>query len=123
MEQQSIRKTFKYKLKPTRAQEQALETVLYRCRTLYNTALEQRRTWWERGQGKRATCYQQQAELPDLKVAFPKFADVNAQSCRMCCCAWTGHFRRSSVGCRRARRPAIPASMAGSAITASPTSR
>src|SRR5215469_134456 len=79
MEQQSIRKTFKYKLKPTRAQEQALETVLYRCRTLYNTALEQRRTWWERGQGKRATCYQQQAELPDLKVDFPEYAEINAQ--------------------------------------------
>jgi putative transposase len=79
MEQQSIRKTYKYKLKPTPAQEQALETILYRCRTLYNTALEQRRTWWERGQGKRAACYQQQAELPDLKVALPEYADVHAQ--------------------------------------------
>jgi putative transposase len=81
MEQQSasIRKAFKYKLKPTPAQELALETVVQRCRTLYNTALEQRRTWWERGQGRSATYYQQKAELPDLKEACPEYAEVNAQ--------------------------------------------
>ncbi|MGZ3602320.1 MAG: helix-turn-helix domain-containing protein [Ktedonobacterales bacterium] len=46
------RKTYKYKLEPTSAQERTLETVVWRCRTLYNVALEQRRTWWQRGQGK-----------------------------------------------------------------------
>src|SRR5262249_42316392 len=58
---------------------QVLETVLSRCRTLYNCALEQRKTWWERGQGKRATYYQQKAELPDLKAAHPEFTDVHSQ--------------------------------------------
>jgi Helix-turn-helix domain len=57
MEQHSVRKAFKYTLKPTPAQEQALELVVQRRRTLYNCALEQRRTWWERGQGKSATYY------------------------------------------------------------------
>jgi putative transposase len=75
----TIRKTFKYKLRPTPAQAQALEAVLWRCRVLYNCALEQRRTWWGRGQGKRASDYQQKAELPDLKAAFPDYAEVNAQ--------------------------------------------
>jgi putative transposase len=55
--EQAVRKTYQYKLTPTPAQEQALEAVLHRCRTLYNAGLEQRRTWWERGQGKSATCY------------------------------------------------------------------
>jgi hypothetical protein len=48
MEQQSLRtgrKTYQYKLMPTPEQERALETVLLRCRTLYNCAVEQRRTW------------------------------------------------------------------------------
>ena len=67
MEPQSVHKTLKYKLTP--AQEQALEMVLSRCRKLYNVALEQRTTWWGRGQGKSATYYQQKAELPDLKAA------------------------------------------------------
>ena len=48
MEQQSGRKTYKYKLSPTPDQERALETVLWRCRTLYNVALEARKTAWER---------------------------------------------------------------------------
>jgi putative transposase len=60
-------------------QEQALEGVLSRCRTRYNAALEQRKTWWQRGQGIGATYYQQKAELPDLKEAYPEYAEVNAQ--------------------------------------------
>jgi hypothetical protein len=54
MEQQhgSVRKTYKYKLQPSPTQAQALETVLRRCRMLYNAALEQRKTWWGRGQGR-----------------------------------------------------------------------
>ena len=79
MEQQSVRTTFKYKLMPTPAQEAALDAVLWRCRTLYNVALEQRKTWWERGQGIGVTYYQQKAELPDLKAACPECAEVNAQ--------------------------------------------
>jgi transposase len=53
---QRERKTYKYKLKPTPQQAQALATVVQLCRTLYNTALEQWKTSWERGQGKSATC-------------------------------------------------------------------
>jgi hypothetical protein len=36
MDQQAIRKTFKYKLKPTPAQERAMDCVVRRCRELYN---------------------------------------------------------------------------------------
>src|SRR5215831_2914167 len=79
METQSVRKTYKYRLDPTPTQAQALELVLSRCRTLYKNALEQRKIWWQRGQGKGATYYQQATELPDLKVAFPDYAEVNAQ--------------------------------------------
>ncbi len=42
MEQQAVRKTFKYKLMPTPSQERELGRVLGLCRWLYNTALEQR---------------------------------------------------------------------------------
>jgi putative transposase len=39
---ETVRKTYKEKLRPTSAQAAALDEVLWRCRTLYNTALEQR---------------------------------------------------------------------------------
>ena len=43
---ESVRKSYQYKLKPTPEQERALELVLWRCRTLYNTALEERIALW-----------------------------------------------------------------------------
>jgi hypothetical protein len=41
------RKTYQEKLKPTPQQERELEQVLWRCRTLYNTALAQRIYLWK----------------------------------------------------------------------------
>jgi putative transposase len=76
--QTHVRRTYGYWLSPTPAQERALELVLWRCQTFYKVALERRRTWWRRGQGKSATYYQQKAELPDLKTACPEFAWAHA---------------------------------------------
>ena len=78
---ESLRKTYQYRLLPTPALGQALAVVLLRCRTLYNIALEQRKTWWQRGQGRSATYYQyqQKAELPDLKAACSEYGDGNTQ--------------------------------------------
>jgi hypothetical protein len=36
VDEQTVRKTFKYKLKPTAEQEDAMAFVLRRCRELYN---------------------------------------------------------------------------------------
>jgi putative transposase len=102
MEQQGVRKTYKYKLQLTPAQEQLLDRTLLLCRQVYNTALEQRRTWWARGQGKGATYYQQKAELPDLKAACPEYAEVNAQVLQDVVLrvdrAFQAYFRRVAAG-------------------------
>jgi putative transposase len=47
MDEQGVRKTYTYKLKPTPAQEQAMEFVVRRCRELYNAALQERKEAWE----------------------------------------------------------------------------
>src|SRR5215472_6723674 len=73
----SVRKTFKYRLMPTPDQALALERVVWRCRTLYNTAVDERKTAWERCHVA-LSYYQQKAELPDLKRACPEFAEVHA---------------------------------------------
>jgi putative transposase len=78
MAEPSVRKTFKEKLRPTPTQERALDAVLWRCRTLYNAALEQRITWWRRGQGRSATRFQQEAELKELRAAFPAYAAIHS---------------------------------------------
>jgi putative transposase len=75
---ESLRKAYKYKLKPTPEQERQLEQTAWRCRVLYNAALEQRKTAYERC-SVTLSAYQQQAELPDLKAAFPEYADIHSQ--------------------------------------------
>jgi putative transposase len=74
---ETLRKTYKEKLKPTPAQERALEAVLWRCRTLYNTALEQRITLW-RQRGVSLTRYQQEDELKDLRAEMPEYASIHS---------------------------------------------
>ncbi len=74
---EGVRKTFKYKLRPTSAQTQALEEVLWRCRTLYNTALEQRITAWHCRQVS-ISRYEQEAELKTLREAFPEYAAIHS---------------------------------------------
>ena len=80
MEQQgsSVRKAYKYKLKPSPQQEWELERVLVLCRHLYNAAVGERRETW-RMRGVTVTYYQQKAELPGIKEAMPEYAVVNAQ--------------------------------------------
>jgi putative transposase len=78
MDTPSVRKTYKFRLNPTPEQEQALDTVLWRCRTLYNVALEERKTAWERC-GVSLHYHDQANELPDLKQACPEYTEVHAQ--------------------------------------------
>ncbi|HEV2459843.1 MAG TPA: transposase [Ktedonobacterales bacterium] len=77
MSELSLRKTFKEKLRPTPTQERQLEAVLWRCRTLYNTALEQRITLY-RQRGISVSRYQQEAELKALRAAYPEYAALHS---------------------------------------------
>src|SRR6476661_478095 len=77
MAETSLRKTFKYKLNPTPEQERELERALWRCRTLYNTALEQRKTAYERC-GVSLSRYGQEAELKDIRAAIPEYAAIHS---------------------------------------------
>src|SRR5258707_5667895 len=74
----TIRKTFKYRLTPTPDQEQALETVLWRCRELYNAGLEERKAAWQKC-GVSGNFAMQSAQLPGIKAVCPEYPDINAQ--------------------------------------------
>ena len=78
MERQTIRKTYKYKLKPTPTQERVLGHTLMLCRHVYNAAIGERREAWRKC-SVTITYYQQQAELPGIKEALPEYGEVNAQ--------------------------------------------
>jgi putative transposase len=77
MDRPTVRKTFKYKLAPTPTQEQELGRVLSLCRAFYNTALEQRIAAWQRRHVSLSR-FQQEAELKDLRAAFPEYAAIHS---------------------------------------------
>jgi putative transposase len=51
--------------------------VLWRCRTLYNTALEQRITAWQRCHGSLSR-FDHEAELKAIRAAFPEYAAIHS---------------------------------------------
>src|SRR6516165_1957142 len=77
MEPPAVRKTYKEKLRPTPAQERALEEVIWRCRSLYNTALEQRITAHQRRRIS-VSRFQQEAELKAIRAEFPEYAAIHS---------------------------------------------
>jgi putative transposase len=76
----SVRKSYKYKLKPTPDQERVLDETLWHCRDLYNAGLEQR-IWAYRKCGVTVTHAQQEAELPSIrdKDELPAYGAIHSQ--------------------------------------------
>jgi putative transposase len=78
MDEQRVRKTFKYQLVPTPEQGRMLESVMWRCRELYNAGLQERKAAWE----KCRVCVSfavQSAQLPAIQAVRPEYAEINAQ--------------------------------------------
>jgi putative transposase len=71
-------KAFQYRLYPTKQQEQTLLFVVRRCRHLYNTALEQRKTYYQM-RHKSLGYSAQAAELAEIKAAYPAYGDIYSQ--------------------------------------------
>src|SRR5215831_11529993 len=78
MDEPGVRKTCKYKLKPTLEQEQAMAFVVRRCRELYNAALQERRDAWQKC-GVSMTLASQSAQLPAIKEVRPEYRDLHSQ--------------------------------------------
>src|SRR5215472_5604803 len=78
MGEQTVRRTFQYKLKPTPEQERALEFVLRRCRELYNAALQERRDAWQKCAVSIALA-DQSAQLPAVKEVRPEYHGIHSQ--------------------------------------------
>ncbi|HEV2457315.1 MAG TPA: transposase [Ktedonobacterales bacterium] len=74
----TVRKTFKYKLRPTAEQEGTMACILRRCRELYNAALRERREAW-RMRRVSITGASQSAQLPDIKQERPEYQDIHSQ--------------------------------------------
>src|SRR5262249_8883760 len=73
-----MRKTFKYRLYPTKQQQRLLEQQLEECRWLYNHLLAERKVAWEQ-RHESVRLYDQHATLPTLKAERPSLAGIQSQ--------------------------------------------
>jgi putative transposase len=73
----TVRKTYKEKLRPAPAQERAMNEILWRCRELYNSGLEQRITAWERCRVS-VSRFEQEAELKAIRAEMLEFAAIHS---------------------------------------------
>ena len=73
-----IRKSFQFRLRPTKKQRRILESQLDGCRWLYNQLLEQRKLGFEELDVS-LTKYQQSMFLPELKEDKPELKQIHSQ--------------------------------------------
>jgi len=96
-----VRKTFKYRLYPTKAQASKFGAILEECRWLYNKMLEEHKYTWEVEQ-KVIGLYDQHARLPALKSARPSLETAHSQVLQNVCLrldlAFKAFFRRVKAG-------------------------
>jgi putative transposase len=74
-----MKQAYKYRLYPTKQQEQKLFWTLTRCRELYNAALSERRDAY-RMAGKSISYYEQKRDLPEIKTEIrEEYQDIHSQ--------------------------------------------
>ncbi|HVB73722.1 MAG TPA: transposase, partial [Ktedonobacteraceae bacterium] len=74
-----MKQAFKYRLYPTKKQEQKLFWTLTRCRELYNAALTERKEAY-RMAGMSISYYEQKRDLPEIKAELrEEYQDIHSQ--------------------------------------------
>jgi putative transposase len=101
-------RTFRYPLRPTKAQEASLEEVLWRCRVLYNAALQERRDAYKKLK-RTITRIDQQKSLTEVRRDDPEgYGSVSTTILRSALkrldLAYKAFFRR----CKAGEKPGFP---------------
>jgi putative transposase len=97
-----VRRSYKFRLRPTRKQVAALDACLEDTRQLYNAALEERREAWRMGR-HRVTFYSQDAQLKEIRANEPQRYGRWAFTCERAAVhrldrAFQGFFDRMKAG-------------------------
>ena len=102
-----MRKTFQYRLYPTRQQLKKLEATLEECRWLYNETLAYRKDAWEQRQHY-ISWYDSKKRIPILKQERPTLSSVHSQVLQNVTerveLAFQAFFRR----CKAGKEPGYP---------------
>lgn len=102
-----MRKTFRYRLYPTKAQRTALQCALDACRWVYNKALEVRRDAWRENQ-ESLSLYDTIKLLPDWKREHPFLKRAYSQSLQDACTRVDLAFQHFFRRCKNGETPGYP---------------
>jgi len=81
MAENSITKSFKFRIFPSKTQSQKLEQTLFLCRDLYNAALSERKQAYQLNRIS-LNYYDQANQLSEIKSTNPEYKDVHSQVCQ-----------------------------------------
>lgn len=91
-------RTYKYRLKPNKTQEQALVDTLTKCCTLYNKCLEDRKLLWENNK-ESISCFSQIKKIPTYNLDLSNvYSQVLQNVVARVDNAYKGFFRRLKAG-------------------------
>ena len=93
-----MKKAYKFRLFPTKKQEQKLFWMLARCRELYNAALSERRQAYKLA-GKSISYLEQANQLPEIKQTRTDLKSTHAQILQECLKAVRSSIRRILSPC------------------------
>lgn len=102
-----VRKSFQFRLRPTKKQKKALERQLNECRWLYNELLEQRKLSYEELDST-LTKYQQLMFLPELKEERPALMAIHSQVLQNVVDRLDKAFQAFFRRCKAGEKPGFP---------------
>lgn len=102
-----IRKSFQYRLHPTKKQAKALQAVLDECRYLYNELLEHRILAYQE-LDIQLSKYQQSMFLPLIKEERPSLAEVHSQVLQNVIDRLDKSFQAFFRRCKKGEKPGFP---------------
>lgn len=97
-----MRKTYKFRLYPTKDQEERLDYWLYLCRRLYNTLLEQRQIAYKMGRNLNGVA--QNREITILRRELPEYMQVGSHVLQDVVKRLDKSFQSYFAGCKRGEK-------------------
>ena len=101
------KQAYKFRLYPTRKQQERLQWTLDRARELYNAALQERRDAY-RMVGKAITYYDQANQLPEIKQDREEYQDIHSQVLQDVLRKVDKAFKAFFARCKRGDTPGFP---------------
>lgn len=101
------KQAYKFRLYPTRTQQERLQWTLERARELYNAALQERRDAY-RMAGKSITYYDQANQLPEIKQDREEYQDIHSQVLQDVLRKVDKAFKAFFARCKRGNTPGYP---------------